>query len=355
MQGWIIPVAAVEASALQPVAARARDRDVLELISAAVCPRHDVFEGGRCQGRPVGGDLVAAPAVDAFAVQHAALLGSTPTLLKCVVGGGRPEQEAPCFRGCHFGRYTERDSRGEHRQDGAVDEVEIEVLTFDCYGTLVDWETGILGAVLPLLHRYGVTSDADRVLAAFARAESAVQSQREHVAYKEVLRRTFCEMAKDLGFTPAPKDANILLESFGRWPLFPDTVASLQTLAARWPLGIISNVDDDLLAETLTRVDVSFTWRITAERVGAYKPRVEMFEAAAVALARSSDARRRSWVHVGQSRHHDIAPARAFGLRTAHVVRPTGRQAMAVPACDVEGDWRVDDLRGLCEVLERVA
>lgn len=227
------------------------------------------------------------------------------------------------------------------------------VVTFDCYGTLIDWESGILAAVLPLLGGYGIEADSDRVLTAFARAESAVQRHVPFLSYAEVLRRTFAEMAKDLGFTPSVHDATVLLDTFDAWPAFPDTAAALRRLSSRWPLGVISNVDDGLLEQTLSVFDVEFSVLVTAEQVGAYKPALAMFMEAHTRLHAWTGPSRARWLHAAQSRFHDVAPASSLGISTALVRRPSGRSGSAVPESSAEATVAVDDLHALERWLDR--
>ncbi len=233
-----------------------------------------------------------------------------------------------------------------------VDSPGIQVVTFDCYGTLVDWESGILSAVLPLLSDYGVEQDSRRVLEAFARAEAAIEAHAPFLRYSEVLRRTFVHMAKDLGFTPRPEDAGVLLETFHEWPIFSDTIGGLRRMASRLPIGVISNVDDDLLAHTLGRLDVSFSLVVTAEQVGAYKPDLRVFDLAAERLGRIEPGSRQGWLHAGQSAFHDLVPARKFGLATAHVTRANSRGASAVPECPFDADMVAATVMGLAESVE---
>ena len=192
------------------------------------------------------------------------------------------------------------------------------------------------------------------MLQAFARAEAAIEAQRPFLRYSEVLRRTFTQMAKDLGFTPRLHDAGVLLETFHAWPIFSDTVDGLRRIAARAPVGLISNVDDVLVAETIRRLEVEFSLVVTAEQVGAYKPDPRVFEYAAEIMAREGIADRRGWVHAAQSAYHDLIPADAFGLRTAHVTRPNHRGASAVPPRSFEGDWSAPTIGSLAERFEEV-
>jgi FMN phosphatase YigB (HAD superfamily) len=203
-----------------------------------------------------------------------------------------------------------------------------------------------------LLSDYGVEQDSRRVLEAFARAEAAIEARAPFLCYSEVLRRTFVHMAKDLGFTPRPEDAGVLLETFHAWPIFSDTIRGLRRMASLLPIGVISNVDDDLLAHTLRRLEVPFSLVVTAEQVGAYKPDLRLFDRAAEGLGRTESGSRHGWLHAGQSAFHDLVPARQFGLATAHVTRANSRGASAVPECPFDADIVAETVMGLAEHVE---
>ncbi len=225
------------------------------------------------------------------------------------------------------------------------------VLTFDCYGTLIDWEAGILAAMQPVIARHELVSSAQDVLVAYARAESAVVAG-AYRPYREVLRRTFAAMAKDLGFAPQADELETLVEALGRWEPFPDTVAALRKLAdAGLRLAIISNVDDDLFAASAARLGVAFERVITAEAARCYKPDPAIFEHALAQLGVAPGA----LLHCAQSRYHDLAPARRLGVQTVHVVRDSGRLGRATPELDddaaLEPDWTVPDLAALVRLL----
>ncbi|WP_181233369.1 haloacid dehalogenase type II [Enhygromyxa salina] len=230
-----------------------------------------------------------------------------------------------------------------------------EVISFDCYGTLIDWESGILAAMHPVISRHELVSRPDEVLAAYARAEAAVEAG-PYMPYREVLRRTFAGMAKDLGFAPQADELETLVESLPNWQPFPDTVASLRALAAAGHrLAIISNVDEDLFAGTARALQVEFDAVITACSVGCYKPHDAIFERAFERLGVTPG----QMLHAAQSRYHDIGPGRRHGMQTVYVVRDSGRGSVsATPDVDEldaqpPADWTVSDLAGLVALLAR--
>ncbi len=223
----------------------------------------------------------------------------------------------------------------------------IDLITFDCYGTLVDWETGILVAMHGVLERHEVHASAGEILTAYARAEQAAESG-DYVPYREVLRRTFTGMAKDLGFSPRPDEVDTLADSIPYWSPFADTCAALRAMADRYRLGIISNVDDDMLVRTLAQLDVRFDVLVTASGAQAYKPSPAIFDAAYEAARPILQGDRRRWLHAGCSLYHDVLPARAQGIGAVHVMRATGRESCTPTVDDpAQPDHVVADLAGL--------
>lgn len=222
-----------------------------------------------------------------------------------------------------------------------------DLLTFDCYGTLVDWETGIIEGVRTVCAAHGRSADAATTLKAFGDAEHVVQGER-YRSYREVLALTLRRMGSALGFGPTAAECDAFAASVGDWPPFPDTVNALRRLGARFRLGIVSNVDDDLFAETRKRLDIDFDWVVTAQQVGSYKPAPTHFEEMA---ARSGIARERT-LHVAQSLFHDIAPASALGYATVHVNRKSrGGATGATPVSPAQPDAEVPDMAGLARLL----
>ncbi len=190
-----------------------------------------------------------------------------------------------------------------------------DVLTLDCYGTLVDWERGIGDAFDAAARAHGVRLDRAAVLSAYHEIEPVVQAER-YRSYRDVLTLTAERIAARLGWPLAPGRAAFLPESLPAWPPFADTNAALIRLAgAGYRLAILSNVDDDLLAGTRKHLGVGFEWVVTAQQVGSYKPAPAHFT---TARERIGAAR---WLHVAQSLFHDIRPAKALGIPAAWVNR----------------------------------
>jgi 2-haloacid dehalogenase len=223
-----------------------------------------------------------------------------------------------------------------------------DALSFDCYGTLIDWESGILAALQPLLARHGATLADDVLLERFALLEALIEAG-PYRPYRDVLREVVCRLGAELGFVPDAMEERCLVESLPHWPPFDDTIESLRKLQRRFRLIILSNTDDDLFAATARRLDVPFNELITAQQVGSYKPSPRNFQE----LLRRGGAPRERLLHVAQSLFHDIAPARAFGIGTVWVNRRHGRSgAGATAPGEARPDLEVPDLRTLVAMME---
>jgi 2-haloacid dehalogenase len=220
-----------------------------------------------------------------------------------------------------------------------------EVLTFDCYGTLIDWEKGVLEALQPVLSTYQIQLSENEILELFARFESELE-QGEYRKYKDVLRGVVQKFGEQFGFTPSSTELNALAHSIKDWQPFSDTVAALKTLKQRFKLAIISNVDDDLFAFSAQHLQVEFDEVVTAEQVKSYKPSVENFRVAIARLA--SD----KILHVAGSIYHDIIPASSLDLSTVWVNRRLGQEGSgaALPA-QGKPDLEVPDLKTLAAML----
>jgi len=215
-----------------------------------------------------------------------------------------------------------------------------DTITFDCYGTLIDWEGGIAGAFLAAAAEDGMELRREEVLREYARIEPVVEGERYRL-YRDVLTETASRVADALGWRVSPDRATFLAESIGDWKPFPDTNAALERLrASGLTLGILSNVDDELLAATRRHFSVPFEILITAEQVRSYKPAPAHFLAA---RERIGAAR---WLHAAQSNFHDIVPTNKMGIPNAWVNR---RGEVALPGGTPA--YEVRDLAGLAKLL----
>ena len=199
------------------------------------------------------------------------------------------------------------------------------VLTFDCYGTLIDWESGILARARPWLGGAGPADvPDDLVLTAFALHQARHQQPRPALPYPEVLRLTWRGVAATFGLPGSTEQERLFAESCGNWPSFPDTVPALEKLLSRFAFAILSNVDTASLNRSLRLLRVPFLLTVTAEDVGSYKPGLAHFEAAIGRLAEQGYPKD-SILHVAQSRHHDVDPAGRLGIPTVWVNRRHGK------------------------------
>ncbi len=216
-------------------------------------------------------------------------------------------------------------------------------LTFDCYGTLMDWEAGILAALQPLIAKHGVTASEEQLLRLYTQFE-AQQESGAYQPYRRVLERVTEQIASELGFTLSAEERETLPASVGDWPPFPDTAQALGRLKTRYRLVILSNIDDALFAETQKRLPVPFDAVITAEQVGSYKPAHGHFLTALERLG----VPREQILHVAQSRYHDHVPAQALGFAGVWVNRPSRLAATGLSlSVQITPDLEVPDLQTL--------
>jgi len=221
-----------------------------------------------------------------------------------------------------------------------------EILTFDCYGTLIDWETGILSAMRRILSAHGKKLDDATVLELYGNFEQRSE-QGGFRPYREVLQAVVKQFGDELGFVPTVEEVRSLPDSLALWKPWPDTVGALRQLKSRYRLAILSNVDDDLFAATRPQLEVEFDEVITAQQAQAYKPSLKIFE---LALARIQAPAHRI-LHIGQSVYHDVIPAQALGLATVWVNRPSARAGVgAVKAAHAEPDLEVSSLAELADL-----
>ncbi len=194
------------------------------------------------------------------------------------------------------------------------------VLSFDCYGTLIDWESGIWAALQPLTAKAGGQPEREAALAAFARHESAQEEATPGLRYSELLERVHARLAAEWGIAPDAAAAHAFGASVGDWPAFPDSPGALAYLARFYKLVILSNVDRASFARSNVRLGVTFTAICTAEEIGSYKPDPRNFRFMLDRLA-ALGSRPDNILHVAQSLYHDHVPANRCGLRSAWIDR----------------------------------
>jgi 2-haloacid dehalogenase len=229
----------------------------------------------------------------------------------------------------------------------AIDWDAIEVLSFDCYGTLIDWETGILAALRPVLRAAGNTAANDDLLEAYATHEARLEGG-PWLAYRQVLSEALAAVCADLAVHVSQRERHAFGGSVEDWPAFPDSAAALARLRKRFELAVITNCDDDLFDFSDERLGRPFSWRITAQQLRSYKPAARNFELAVERIGRPAER----VVHVAQSLYHDHVPAARLGLRTVWVDRRQNQQGFgATPAAVAAPALVVPDMATLADGL----
>ncbi len=233
-----------------------------------------------------------------------------------------------------------------------------QALTFDCYGTLIDWEAGILAAARRALPAGNAASD-NAILEAFRRFEHANEAGDPAPLYPEVLRRTWLEMAPVLGAPADERAASLFAASVPDWPAFPDSAAALAGLRRRYRrLVILSNVHEAGIAASRRRLATAagdaFDAAITAEATGTYKPHLRHFERARALLA-AEGIEPAAWLHVAQSLYHDHGPAKRLGLASVWIDRRAGKAgAGATPAeANASYTWRFTSMEDFAAAVEK--
>lgn len=221
-----------------------------------------------------------------------------------------------------------------------------ECLSFDCYGTLIDWETGLLETLRPILAHHQVKVGDRQLLESYGQAEAAIQSQ-EYRPYREVLREVLVRLGGQFGFSPTVSEQHMFSDSVKDWPPFPDSTEALRRLQTKYRLIVLSNIDDDLFQASADRLQVRFDHVFTAQQIRAYKPSRKGFEY----LLDHAGVARDKLLHVAQSLFHDIAPAKALGLATVWVNRRAGKEGFgATVSAEAEPDLEVPNLKTLARM-----
>lgn len=194
-----------------------------------------------------------------------------------------------------------------------------KAISFDCYGTLIDWETGIWDAVAPFLSRSGLAVSQAELFARYAELESKLESP-PYRSYREVLAGVMTGLAQELAFELWPGEENALVESLPSWPAFPDVPIVLAELARSYPLVILSNIDRDLFAATQPKLGIEPALVVTAQEVQSYKPNPAHFQRALAALQIAPA----ELLHIAQSPFHDLVPAQSLGIKAVWLQRGEG-------------------------------
>lgn len=234
---------------------------------------------------------------------------------------------------------------------------DFDALSFDCYGTLIDWEAGISTALRPWATTAGLTLDDEHLLLAFATEEARAEEEHPDDLYPQILARAMRGMGSALGVAVSDNEAEAFATSVPAWPAFPDSPDALERLTRHFKLIILSNVDRNSFAGSNKRLGVTFTSILTAQDIGSYKPSPRNFEALLAESARLGvpDGR---LLHVAQSLFHDHVPAKAFGLPTVWINRRMnnpGWGATPEPESPVTPDWVFGSMGEFADAVEAAA
>jgi 2-haloacid dehalogenase len=229
---------------------------------------------------------------------------------------------------------------------------DFRVLTFDCYGTLIDWETGLWAALQGIAELAGLSRDA--ALTAFAEVENRVESEAPAMLYSELLATVHRELAARWGVVADEAADRRFGASVPDWPAFPDTAEALQRLSWFYRLVILSNVDRKSFARSLPKLGVEFEAVFTAEDIGSYKPDARNFAYMIERLGKRGFGRG-DILHTAQSLYHDHVPAQAAGLATCWIDRRAGAKgwgATMAPPAGTRWDFRFATLKEMAAARE---
>jgi 2-haloacid dehalogenase len=227
-----------------------------------------------------------------------------------------------------------------------LDFTNFEWISFDCYGTLIDWESGILGYLRPLFERNGRNLSDAEILNLYSEFEPREQSGK-YRSYREVLASVVRDFARELRFEATEAETNGLSGSIFKWHPFADTVPALRYLHSRCKLAIVSNIDDDLFAYSAQQLTVPLQCVVTAQQAQSYKPSAKNFELLLEKIA----VPRSRLLHVAESLYHDVGPANLLGITSVWVNRRQGKEAAASRLAAAKPDLEVPDLDSLVELV----
>lgn len=227
-----------------------------------------------------------------------------------------------------------------------LDFAQFDWISFDCYGTLIDWEAGILGFLRPLLLRHAQQLTDAQILNLYSEFEPREQQSGSYRTYRQVLAAVVNDFARELRFDVNDTETCGWADSIRDWLPFPDTVPALRELRRRYRLAILSNIDDDIFRYSAQKLDVPFACVVTAQQARSYKPALANFEL----LLQKLTAARGRLLHVAESLYHDVAPASSLGIATVWVNRRQGKAA-ASKLCNARPDVEVCDLDHLVKLV----
>ena len=220
----------------------------------------------------------------------------------------------------------------------------MKIISFDCYGTLVDWEKGIISSLRPIFEKYEVDITDEEILEIYSIIESRLE--KNYIPYKEILKKIVIKFSDYFDFDLERGEENALLNNWANFELFEDVNETLKEIKKRgYKIAIISNVDNDLFELTKKKFEFEIDYIITSEMVKAYKPSKIVFEYALKVFNSNKD----EILHTAQSYYHDIIPAKELGIKTAHIKR---RGFGATPRVEiVNSDYEFENLREMLFIL----
>ncbi len=228
---------------------------------------------------------------------------------------------------------------------------DFKVLTFDCYGTLIDWETGIMEALKALVAESGKPFTRDQILEAHARHEAAQERETPSIPYAELLPLVYSRLAKEWGIVPDATEACAYGRSVRGWPAFADSAAALHYLKQHYKLVILSNVDRESFKASNAKLEVAFDHVFTAQDIGSYKPDLRNFEYLIQQLAQEG-YKKSDILHTAESLFHDHLPANKVGLASAWIHRRAGKEghgATHPPESMPTFDFRFTSMAGMAQ------
>jgi 2-haloacid dehalogenase len=223
-----------------------------------------------------------------------------------------------------------------------------EYVSFDCYGTLIDWESGLLGYLRPLLQNKGRDVSDAQILNLYSEYEPN-QQDLAYRRYREILTSVARDLGRELRVEFTDAEAIGLADSIRAWEPFPDTVLALKRLKSKYKLAVLSNIDDDLFALTAPKLGVELDCVVTAQQVHSYKPSIRNFET----LLDRLQIERGRLLHVAESLYHDVIPAQALGIATVWVDRRQGKPAAATRLVAAQPDLEVPTVAALADLAVR--
>jgi len=228
---------------------------------------------------------------------------------------------------------------------------DFDALTFDCYGTLIDWESGMVAGLKPLTDRLNGKLSRDQILEAHARHESGQQAQTPAKNYSDLLPIVYRRLAEEWGLEVGWEECAAYGQSVKNWPAFPDSIEALTYLKQHYKLVILSNVDNTSFAASNTRLGVHFDAIYSAEDVGAYKPSDCNFEYMLHHLSNNGVAKERI-LHTAESLFHDHKPANRHGLATCWIYRRHAQEGFGAtmdPGGQPDIDFRFNSMAELAD------